>query len=106
MVPALFVWTLNYALSAAASTRHAECFGRTFGLVDVCPGVLSSDDILDFLLLEIFALEVAFVDDEVVGAREAHETVLSDKVLSRRVAGRDLGDAQHVAACWADCSSC
>lgn len=84
VVSALFVWTLH------------------FGLVDIIPRALSSQDIFDFLLLHILAFVVALVDDKVVGAGEALEAVLADKVLGGRVTGRDSRDAQHVAACWAE----
>jgi hypothetical protein len=35
----------------------------------------------------------------------AFETVVADDVFGGGVAGRDFGDAQHVAAGWADCGS-
>jgi hypothetical protein len=76
---------------------------RTLRLVHVVPCALSSQDIFDFLLLHVLALEVALVDYEVVRAGEAFEAVLADVVFGGRIARRDFGDAQHVAACWADC---
>ena len=95
---------LDIALFLVLDMGHSRlsCRPHTFGLVDIIPRALSSQDIFDFLLLHILAFVVALVDDKVVGAGEALEAVLADKVLGGRVTGRDSRDAQHVAACWAD----
>ena len=74
----------------------------TFRFIHIIPGTLSSQNIFNFLLLHVLALVVALVDDKVVGAGQAFEAVLADKIFGRRVAGWYCGDAQHVAACWAD----
>jgi hypothetical protein len=75
---------------------------RTLSLVDIIPCAFASQNILDFLLLHILALKVALVDDEMIRAGEAFEAVLANIFLSRRIARWDFGDAQHIAACWAD----
>jgi hypothetical protein len=75
----------------------------TLGLVHVVPGALAAQNVLDFLLLQVLALVVALVDDEVVRAGEALEAVLAYVLLDCGVSWRYAADAQHVAAGWADC---
>ena len=75
----------------------------TLGLVHVIPGALATQDVFDFLLLQVLALVVALVDDEVVRAGEALEAILAYVLLDCRVPWRHAADAQHVAAGRADC---
>lgn len=82
--------------------KSPDIVGRTFCLVYVIPGTLSTQDVFDFLLLQILALVVTFVDYKVVGTSKAFETVLADRVFGCRVTGGYFGHAKHVAACWAD----
>lgn len=70
--------------------------------VYVIPGTLSTQNVFDFLLLQILALVVTFVNYKVVGTSKAFETVLADRVFGCRVTGGYFGHAKHVAACWAD----
>jgi hypothetical protein len=80
----------------------SEWTKRTLRLVDIVPCAFPAQNVLDLLLLHVLALKVALVDDEVVGAGQALEAVLADRVFGRGVAGGHFGDAQHVAAGWAD----
>jgi hypothetical protein len=82
-----------------------SCFrqAHTFGLVHVLPSIFPAQDILDLLLLEHLALVVALVDDILVRTGHTLEAVLAFVLLGGGVAGRDFGDAQHVAAGGADC---
>lgn len=84
MVPTFFIWTLHLSL------------------VDIVPGALAAEDILNFLLLQVFTLVVAFGDDKVVRAGKTFKTILADVGLGGGVAGRHGRDAQHIAACRAD----
>lgn len=71
-------------------------------LVDIVPCALSTQDVLDFLLLHVLALVVALVDDELVRTGETFEAVLTDVIFRCGITGRDSGNAQHVAACGAE----
>ncbi len=75
---------------------------HTFRLVYVIPCALATHDVFDLLLLQILSLVVALVDNEVIGAGKAFETVLADRVFGCRITGRYFGDAKHIAACWAN----
>ena len=97
---------LSQALSPAFP-RHSppppnKTQQRTFRLVNIVPRALPAQNVLDFLLLQVLALVVALVDDELVGAGQAFEAVLADVLLDCGIAGGYATDAQHVAACWAD----
>lgn len=66
--------------------------------IDIVPGTLATQNVLDLLLLEVLALVVALADDEVVGAGQAFEPVLALVGGGGWVAGGNGGDAQHVGA--------
>jgi hypothetical protein len=95
---ALLSWNASQPASQPASLEKL-----TLSLVHVVPGALAAQNVLDFLLLQVLALVVALVDDEVVRAGEAFEAVLAYVLLDCRVSWRYAADAQHVAAGWADC---
>jgi hypothetical protein len=106
IVAALLVGTLycgGLALVSTNASQPANLEVLTLSLVHVVPGALAAQNVLDFLLLQVLALVVALVDDEVVRAGEALEAVLAYVLLDCGVPWRHAADAQHVAAGWADC---
>ena len=82
--------------------KSPDIVRRTFCLVYVIPGTLSTQNVFDFLLLQILALVVALIDHELIWASQALEAVLADVGLGSWIAGCDARDAQHVAACGAE----
>jgi hypothetical protein len=116
VIPALLIWTLYWSL--VSSHCDSNLFGNTpfcrffigacevkhtLRLVYIIPRAFASQDVFDFLLLHVLALKVALVDNKVVRAGEAFKAVLANIIFGGRIAWWDFGDAQHVAACWADC---
>jgi hypothetical protein len=77
-------------------------FQLTFRLIHIIPCPLPPQNILHFLLLQIFPLVESFTEHELIRTCWAFEAVLTHGIRCRWVAGWDSVYAQHVAAYGAD----
>lgn len=72
----------------------------TFCLIDVLPAVRATENIAHVLEFHGFSLEIATIEDHLVGTGAAFEAVLADvhAVFGSGVGGGNLGYYEHVAA--------